>query len=555
MASPATEKLLQENSEDLGVPGRVRRFTWMDLGAVAVVLLAFVVALNAVLYKPTALLLGQTNQLILLGLMLSVMGSCTQRQIQKLLLVYEARAGKSTLQNFDAILRTDYFSKAVSLRPRIVLLFLFALPLGLGVSYKKFSGGSTSIGVSNTGADFGFTAAPGYQLIGNGLSLLVDAYLPFWIKPSLGRTYGFNLYVAADNKTAAILDAPLPKDLSKLQASLNDHESINITATVNATVTENIDPSTAERYDYNGYWHEKALMFNQNGPGRVGAANGAYQDMWASTNCSPCNYTEVFLSLWNVTRNQSFYSEVERFVSTRRTCQGVWKLTRLNVSLVDVAYLQSADEIDATQNQDVIANVINSVKPMFFPFLGEYDWKTREAWDQPLPGNSDPGEPPQFFPALNTRPALVAAMLWARTTSNVGPERPYVPSFASGLTSYSKDASHITLVKQGLTLQRSPWLIVVLAIHPLLTIIVVLAKAALSTTPIGDGFGLISLLAGIREEGLEVLRGAALSGELSQKVRIRFTASKAEGLDYERLYLDLGSQAKSDRLDPKVRYG
>lgn len=74
MASPATEKLLQGNSEELGVPDRVRRFTWMDLGAVAVVLLAFVVALNAVLYKPTALLLGQTNQLILVGLMLSVMG-------------------------------------------------------------------------------------------------------------------------------------------------------------------------------------------------------------------------------------------------------------------------------------------------------------------------------------------------------------------------------------------------------------------------------------------------------------------------------------------------
>ena len=41
----------------------------------------------------------------------------------------------------------------------------------------------------------------------------------------------------------------------------------------------------------------------------------------------------------------------------------------------------------------------------------------------------------------------------------------------------------------------------ILAIHPLLTILAVLAKALLYTTPVGDGFGLISLLAGIRGRG------------------------------------------------------
>ena len=529
----------------------------MDLVATAVVLLGFISASTAVLNRSTAVFLGQTNQLIIVGLVLSIMGYCTQRQIKRLSLYYEARAGKSTLQNFEAILCTDYFSQAASVQPRLVLLFLFALPLGLSVSYKKFIGGFTTIGVQSTDATFGPTAAPGYQLIGNGLSLLVQVYLPFWIKPSLGRTYGFNLYIA-DNRTAAILDAPLPQDLLRLQASLNDHESMNVTAKVNATVTESIDISPSERYDYHGYWYGKESVFNQSGLTPDEMTNETRQNIWAGTDMNQVtlnyNYTEIFLSLWNDTQGQTFYSEAERFVSTRRTCVGVWNLTRSNVYLVDVTSLQPADEVDITQ-QRIIVNGMNMIRSIFLQFLGEYDWKTRERWDQPLPGTSDSGGPPQFYPVFNTRPALVAAMLWARITSENGPERPRVSGYELRYTSYSKDAGDIKIAKQIVTLQRSPWLIVVLAIHPLLTVLAVLAKATLYTTPIGNGFGIISLLAGITAEGHEVLRGAALSGKLSQKVRVRFMTRKVEGLEYERLHLDLGSQVKSDRLGPKIMYG
>ena len=433
-----------------------------------------------------------------------------------------------------------------------MLLLLFALPLGLSVSYKRFIGGSTTVEYLSTDVTFGFTAAPGYQLIGNGLSLLVEVYLPFWIKPSLGRAYGFNLYVATDNTTAAVLDAPLPNDLVKIQASLNDFDSMTITATVNATVAEKIDPSPSGRDD-NEYWTEKKSLFSETGTNPIDSLRGVYQSMWAGANNGGLfNYTETFLSLYNTTENQTFQSEAERYVSTRRTCVGVWNITRLNVSLVDVASLQSAEEV--TQNQDIIVDMM--VSAFFLPFLGEYDWKTRASWDQPLPGNSDP-ETPLFFPLVNTRPALVASMLWARLTSNDGPERPGIrfdPSFPVR-TSYSKDPSELKFVKKVVTLQRSPWLIVILAIHPVLTILAVLAKATLYTTPIGDGFGVISLLAGMREEGLDVLRGAGFSGKVSRKIAVRFTASKEEGSDYEQIQLDLDSRDKSDRLEPKKRYG
>ena len=580
MASTTTTKLLRSptpskgssSSEGLGVPDHIHRFSWIDLGATAVVLLAFMIASITVLHKTTAVSLGQTNQLIVLGLALSIMGYCTQRQVQRLSLYYIARIGhKSTIQNFEAILCTDYFSQAASLQPRLVLLFLFALPLGLSASYKKFIGGSTSIGIPSTNATFGSTAAPGYQLIGNGLSLLVSVYLPFWIKPSLDRTYGFNLYIA-DNRTAAILDAPLPSDLLRLQASLEGHESINITAKVNATVTESIDVSPSERYDYDGYWHGKQSLFNQSGLFPDNLTNETHQNIWAGTDFNNVtlnyNYTEIFLSLWNDTKGQTFYSEAERFVSTRRTCVGVWKITRSNVYLAEVTSLQRADEIDLIhQQQRIIENGMNMIRPIFLQFLGEFDWKTREAWDQPLPGtvnsssssssstNSSENERSKFYPVFNTRPALVAAMLWARMTSENGPERPRVSGYERKYTSYPKPAADITLVKQIVTLHRSPWLIAVLAIHPFLTTCAVLVKATMYTTPIGNRFGLISLLAGITDEGIEILRGAALSGKLEEHVRVRFGVRKVEGLGYERLNLDLGSRVRSDRLEPKVKYG
>ena len=565
MPPSTTEKLLQKlvsskepsSSDAFGIPSHIRRVTSMDLVTTAVVLLGFIIASTAVLNRSTAVFLGETNQLILVGLVLSIMGYCTQRQMKRLSLYYEARAGKSTLQNFEAILCTDYFSQAASVQPRLVLLFLFALPLGLSVSYKKFIGGFTTIGALSTDATFGPTAAPGYQLIGNGLSLLVQVYLPFWIKPSLGRTYGFNLYIA-DNRTAAILDAPLPKDLLRLQASLDGHESMTITAKVNATVTESVDISPSERYDFDGYWHEKEVLFNQSGLIPDDVTNETRQNIWAGTNMNQVtlnyNYTDIFLSLWNETQGQTFYSQAERFVSTRRTCVGVWNLTRSNVYLVDVTSLQPADEIDVTQ-QRIIVNGMNMIRPIFLQFLGEYDWKTRERWDQPLPGTSDLGGSPQFYPVFNTRPALVAAMLWARITSENGPERPRVSGYELKYTSYVKDAGDIKIAKKVVTLQRSPWLILVLAIHPILTVLAVLAKATLYTTPISNGFGIISLLAGITAEGHEVLRGAALSGRLSQKVRVRFMTRKVEGLEYERLHLDLVSQTKSDRLKLNTMYG
>lgn len=79
-----------------------------------------------------------------------------------------------------------------------------------------------------------------------------------------------------------------------------------------------------------------------------------------------------------------------------------------------------------------------------------------------------------------------------------------------------------------MTVRRGVWLIFILAIYPVLTAIAVLIKALLYNDPIGDGFGLGSLLVGIKQERLEVLRGAALTGELGKPVIVKFLARSVE---------------------------
>lgn len=544
--------------EAIGIPRQIQRLSWTDGYAVAMALIAFVIGIVAVLHKATAVLLGQTNQLVVVGLVLSIMAFITQQQVQKVILLYEARYGASTLQNFDGILQRKYFDLSMTWQPRLVLWFLFILPLGLGASYKRFSGGSTELILQASGMDFGATAAPGYQLIGNGMSLLVTAYLPFWLNPAVRRTYGFNLLIA-DNATAAILDAPLPSFLTHIQESLKVDQSVLMSAQVNATVTQNLNPSTSER-DSPEYWQEVQDSYStQNSdadkgtkeqllPGNVSIA------MWTGQNSLDglYNWSMTYLSQWNLTKGQTFESQAERFFTTRRTCIGTCNITQANVSLVDASILQTAEQANQKQ-QSVFQNNTLSIGGIYFKFLDEFNWVNRRGWNQPLPGSS-PGDP-KFVPSVNTRPALVSAMLWSRLVSLNGPERD--SNYGSSLF-YPKTPSEITMVKQSRTLTRSALLIVILSVHPVLTMLAVLAKALLYGTPISDDFGLISLLAGIQGNGIEKLRGAALSGKLNRTVRIRFNARDdigGETLEYHRLGLEVDSQKKSDSLEAKRKYG
>ncbi|KAL8660582.1 MAG: hypothetical protein Q9202_006391 [Teloschistes flavicans] len=450
--------------------------------------------------KATAIFLGQTNQLVLLGLTLSIMALCTQRQVGKLNLLYEAYCGASTLQNFDAILRNDYFAADMSWRPRFILWILLLLPLVFGAAYKKFSGGSTDLVIHGPDVAFGTTAAPGYQLIGNGLSLLPTVYLPFWMKPATNRTYGFNLYIPNDS-TAAILDAPLPTNLTSLQTSLLNDQSMTITAKVDATVTENVDPSGSERNNVN-YWQSVQDSYPTGGRMELTDVGTLNSGIWGG-----------------------------------RESLKDWK-----------------SGVGDGESQTVIRNNILTIGTMFFQFMGEYDWTNRQGWNQPLP-NSSPTDP-KFIPTINTRPALVAAMLWSRIVSLDGPERWTNGHSPFPELAYRIQSQDIRFVKSSRTLRRSSGLMISLLINPILTVAAVLMKVLLYGTPLSDDFGLISLLAAVRENGVAKPRGAPLSGKLRQEMKVKFMDRGDQDRDrWRRLELEVGEEEKGDLLISGKCYG
>ena len=58
----------------------------------------------------------------------------------------------------------------------------------------------------------------------------------------------------------------------------------------------------------------------------------------------------------------------------------------------------------------------------------------------------------------------------------------------------------------------------VLVVQPALTLAILIAGTFLDAVPIGRGFGMCAVLAGIDKSDLDVLQGAGLSGTFKEKV-------------------------------------
>ena len=76
-------------------------------------------------------------------------------------------------------------------------------------------------------------------------------------------------------------------------------------------------------------------------------------------------------------------------------------------------------------------------------------------------------------------------------------------------------------------------------------------------TPISDGFGLVSVLAGIERDSLDRLQGAALSGSLIKPVSMHISVlGTEEGPGYRRIQYSLANTyQKPSTLDRKEKYG
>jgi len=503
-----------------GIPGCKHRIPLKDVYLVSTELVCFIAGILTVFWPRVAIALGQINQLVVIGFLLSVMAMCLEGQVLRTALMHTGSRRHATIQDLDALMRKDAFAAKLNLAYRLLLLLLIGVPLGLSVAYKKFAGGQSTITVHHGDGFFGFSSTPGRQRIGDGLSILADAYVPFWIDPGMNRTYGFNLYIADDNQTAVIVDSPFPSYLTGLQSSLGAEETLSLSTTVNATVSQMVNPTDEERSS-DDFWTNVEQEFGHDFTVNGDNIRGANNALWAGMSGNfLTNFSVMYFSAWNTTRNETFWSEAIRTEQTRRLAKATWSISNSDITLTSATLIENSIQA----NQSLLQDNAIGLQEMFSNFLGEYDWHNRaSAFDFPYPSLQN--ETLRFYQPVNTVPPLAAAMAWARITSLDTIDRPQgiQSTMLRSLTGYTKPVEEMVTIKTVPTLRRRPLLVLVLILNPVISIVCVLVKASLLYhSPLGDNFSTISLLAAASGTDLRVLRGATLTGDLDRKVGAGF---------------------------------
>ncbi|KAI9669136.1 MAG: hypothetical protein M1831_000728 [Alyxoria varia] len=498
------------------------------------------------------------------------MNLCLGSVSPTLFLLLEARFGSSMLQNYDGILRNKPLSSRLGLVWRLVLGLYLALPLGLSASYKSFAGGESAMMVNaatytgNT-SYYGMFGPPGLQLLGQntGVSLFSNATLPFAMGtssqkgpeppvPKHAQAYGFNVLMLNDESTA-ILDIPQPSYVSAVQGLLGGRESWNITAPVFATVatfnhskTKNEDAFESNFEDFceaaedssGAYTHKS--MLNEWAVGLVNHASPGDQSL-QYVGLSPDPGIEHRPSC------SEFSHYAQPYDVNRQFCKGTWSITRGGIQLANGSC--NGTNLAPTQQQ-IITN--NSLFPgvwymsSLVEFLGPFAVERNESkWVRSYMATG------------------IAAMLWSRIIaidcSSILQGSHDDPYMFHNLT--YKDAGLIYPVKDIAvhirpTLRKSSWLYFLLATQPLLIIGMLGMTLMLHSTPLDNGFGLISILSGIDRRGLDVLAGAALSGELVRTVKLTMNPlhDDEKGTIQYDVVLPSTVSPHNGRLAPKIVY-
>ena len=526
------------STKSLGKPIEKRYYTVQDICMILLSLLCLLIGILAVVDKAFAAYLGEKNQLILVGLLLSLMAACTQKQVQLFLITFETRFGASTLQNYDSILRYSMLDGNASLFLKAAIVFIFALPLALSASYKQFVSGSTVLTIDPTVVTFGPVGPPG--LVEGVLSVWLNASLPFLIpnrtayqtdpllrqgdQPMKTGSFGFNAQIISENKTA-LLDAPLSYEITRLQNIIKADETLEISTYVNATICDlNSTNQSPERANPN-YWRTLNQSLIQ--PPSI-ATYGTGLNFAVTSGVH--DYSFTIMSLWDVRKGETFESEAVGFNLYRGQCNATWQINREGtITLKDASDCTATPQFSRPCMKNTVPKGFNATT-----LRGE------DTLQLPLTCNS--GGVPSIAvwplydllwlqPVLPVWVAAVAAMAWAELAYFDGPAiwASTTPINQSAWNAapfpFLKYQAPINLKKTVQTLHRDRGaLYLVLMIQPLLLLVVFLCRVLLFSTPVSSGFGLVALLAGVSKDSLDVLRGAAFSGTLRKPVRIRISA-------------------------------
>ncbi|KAL8840878.1 MAG: hypothetical protein Q9170_001142 [Blastenia crenularia] len=550
----------------LGQPTRKPIFDYLDLLAVVASLICLVVAI-CVVYPDRYLSwrLGFEGQIVVIGFLLGIMNLCLKSVTPTLFLMIETRWGGSRLQNYESILRNSLFLSNAGMLWRITLLFLVVFPLGLSAAYKRFTGGRSSIGVESTyDGHYGLAPPPiqSYGVLNNSIFFMINSSTPFWDASShddrpldlgsLPLAYGYNILLL-DNSSTALLDMPAPDYISTIQRHMriNGEQAWRISASVHATVAR-YDAAWQSDPNDDSFW--KPLFQAAQGHGQLSsielfqAAPGGHGLNYELGLISGIESGNPFCLLsyfsgrlykidtddYNTDHARSFRaSSPMRFNTSRELCEGTWEITRSDIQLLHGSCSGVATVPVTSANANDIHPYYVDILPILAQSIVAYSPAGSRSASQ------------WRMPALVTN---VAAMYWSRWVY-MNPY--YKPEFTSNPELYYAAADE-TIVSTKSTLDADWLLYVVLAVIPFMTVVMFVMIIAFRSTPIGKGFGIVAILAGVDRDSLDVLEGAGLSGELKKPVGMGI---KALDRDPARVRYSIGAETQGKgRLRKGVKY-
>ncbi|ETS82822.1 hypothetical protein PFICI_04698 [Pestalotiopsis fici W106-1] len=548
---------LLNNIPRLGKPTVKKIFYASDMVIAAISTICCTFSIIVVANESISWRLGtKNNQLIIVGFLISIMNMCLTSVAPILFISLENRFGSSTIQNYDAILRNMPLAPGLSVPWRAALSLMIALPIGLSVLYKTFIGGYSVIEIKgldyiSNATFYGMFLLPGQAGVASGNSLFFNATQEFLVAsnggsdnyepplPAFPDTYGHNVLLLNDTSTA-MLDTLNPEYLSKVQELLAIGESWAVTAPVIGTVATRNESKTRDPTGFSSDFITACELARDK------------DDYWTFDSSDLYNHWSFFMMDRKLLSDQSTQyiglspnsidlssgsidcealpDYVYLFNIYRQPCKGTWSITRGGYRLVNA----SCDEdMLPWSKQQVIAN---SILVLPIQYISSFIGILKTYSGSGARGNQSVW----MNPSMST---AVAAMMWSQITAMKSEDNPLpFDSTAFNMSAYAMTAANRTRLTQEEsgttypvsqddqsflytrpTLQKSYWLYLVFAFQPVLIFIILGTTATLYSTPLGRGFGLVSILSGIDPQNLDSLIGASFSGVLEKPVKLDIT--------------------------------
>ena len=501
------------SQEHLGL-GKPMERQLCDASEIAALLACFGCSITGLIcsfHPATAAYLGQKYQLIIVGLMLSLMDLCTSKLTTIVFLQLETRWA-SLLQNYDSIIKRSVlgsliYRRRASQRWTLLLASSLAFPLLLSVSYKTFVGGKITTVLHTSEGDYGLTGPGGLANFSAGSSLMINATIPFMSTnatqlPPPPHPFGFNMLLLEKN-SVAMLDAPSSSYINAIRESLHSGQSYTVAAEVKA-LAWHLDPEVDQHRNDESWWKQ----FYDKGSGKEPVYISLYKwHKWLSTLWRDSQISDFFILLTPHEEDRKvrptkerFQKEALKFASQHLICDGKWRITRSTVDLIEG---DCTRRFDTELPSGCVALHLNDAVFLLGDFLGELET-----------GKLDEKGKVRLT-------AVVSALFWSRLAAYCGIDSPTNHLSSDDLAQFKYHRADQAW-KTVIVLKRSPLLALILLAHPIIALALLIVRISFCSAPVSGGFGLISVLAGHRSNGGDILSGAGLSGDVKDPIELSF---------------------------------